>query len=81
METVDKERGNTVAHFFRLGLEAEANEQMTIFIDTLAASITEEKLRQNPQISTLLAEMFEAQQKRDILRLADIIEYQLLQEF
>ncbi len=81
MAAIDQTLGNAVANNFRLGFEAEANELFAAFIDNLTTNLTEEELRQKPQLQQLFAEMLDAQQKRDILRLADIIQYQLLKEF
>ncbi len=80
METINRPSAIAVANCLRLGREAEANQQLTAFIDHLAKTITEEVLQNNPRLPTLLAEMLDAQQKRDFLRLADILQYQLINE-
>ncbi len=80
METIDRTSAIAIANCLRLGQEAEANQQLTAFIDHLASTITEEVLQNNPKLPNLFAEMLDAQQKRDFLRLADILQYQLINE-
>ncbi len=81
MAAIDKNLGKTIANHLRIGQEAKANEQLTIFIDNITNTLTEKTLLEKPQLTALFAEMLDAQQKRDFLRLADIIQYQLLKEF
>ena len=63
---------------FRLGHEAYANEYFTEFIDLFSKAINSEILEQRPEITLILSEIFEAQQKRDILKVADLLQYKLL---
>ncbi len=79
-EEIGRETGKKIVRCLRLGREAEANQQMPAFIDYLTANLTAELLEKKPQLTSLFAEMLDAQQKRDLLRLADSIEYRLMAE-
>lgn len=73
--------GLQTANYFRLGWEGAANDSLTQFIDILSSALAEEVLYKHPQLPVLLENMFLSQQERNILRLADIIQYEILPLF
>lgn len=68
----------SVAHSFRIGHEAQANQSFTDSLDMLSEYCTKLSPQQLNQISPLIEPMLLAQQRRDTLFLADIIEHELI---
>lgn len=73
---MNKELGISIANSFRLGHEAEAHDKLTQLIDNLS-TLTEKDMQERPELPAIFSEMLQAQQQRDLLHLADIIQYKL----
>ena len=65
--------GERAARSFRVGLEAQAAEHLITVIDALGKAPKE--LTQ--ALDILFGEIANAQQRRDFLRVADLLEYEL----
>jgi len=62
---------------FRLGMEADASENLVSFVDSFAAVLQEGKGIDMQLVNALLAEVLAAQARKDYLRVADILEYEI----
>jgi hypothetical protein len=67
----------SVADSFRLGFEAEANEELAALSADLEQSLPTVPPELWPDLMVLLKEMFAAQSQQDAIGLADLLEYQL----
>lgn len=72
------ELGLLVADNFRLGYEGEANQMFVAFIDAVIELIAKNRLGQDLELNTVLGTLIESQTRRDLLFVADILQYELI---
>jgi len=70
--------GTNLCDKYRIGYEVESHQLMTKFIDALVVFLEDKKLSDNQLLQQLFTIMLDAQEKKDTLYLADIIQYELL---
>ncbi|MCE0556216.1 hypothetical protein [Motilimonas sp. E26] len=70
-----------VAQLFRQGKEAAGNQHLVVLIDTIEKEQRTLTQQQTEQLNNILKVLFAAQQRRDILFVADIIEYEITKLF
>lgn len=68
----------SAASLFRLGMEGQASENMVKFIDTFLPELGGKPPEQIAQLTLLLNDIMTAQSRKDYLRVADLLEYELL---
>jgi len=68
---------NATAAAFRLGMEGQASQNLVEFIDFLAPLIQEPCFPNREEMNRLLGELFAAQSRKDYLRAADLLEYEI----
>lgn len=67
-----------IADSLRLGLEAEANEQLAQQYEILARNLAVIPSHEQAGFTTLLQTILAAQARQDVIGLADLLEYELL---
>ncbi|NRA61535.1 MAG: hypothetical protein HRU25_11615 [Psychrobium sp.] len=70
--------GKLICDNFRQGYEGEANELLISFIGQLEHYLAQNDNINNEYVEGLLNLIFQGQQRRDAIFIADIIEYELL---
>jgi len=65
------------ASAFRLGIEAQASENLVEFIDLLTPLVQNPIYPYREEMNTVLAELLAAQSRKDYLYVADLLEYEL----
>ena len=68
----------SAARLFRLGMEGQASENLVKFIDAFMPTLVGAAQEQIGQFSSLLNEIITAQARKDYLRVADLLEYEIL---
>jgi len=66
------------ARYFRLGMEAQASDSMVAFIDAFVPLLQGGGLVGAHAVQALLGELLQAQARKDYLRVADLLEYEIL---
>lgn len=61
----------------RLGMEGMAGERMTWFIDSLAPRLSRISPERMQQLTPLLGDALAAQTRKDYLRMADLLQYEI----
>ena len=79
-EALEQTRAALVAasNLFRLGMEGAANDALVKIIDGLAQLLADPRCPGAPAIDGVLAEVLSAQERGDVLRIADLLEFELL---
>jgi hypothetical protein len=73
------ENARAVVLGFRLAEDAQANASLVSLIDALASALTRAPLLpHNARVLPVLQEILDAQMRGDTLRIADLVEYELL---
>ena len=62
---------------FRLGMEGQASQNLIELIDFLIPLIQEPSFPNREEMNRLLSELLAAQSRKDYLRAADILEYEI----
>jgi len=62
---------------YRLGMEAEASENLVTVIDSILTNLNNAATTPSTHLNNVLAEILAAQGRRDFLRIADLLEYEL----
>lgn len=62
---------------FRLGMEGQASRNLIELIDFLAPVIQEPDFPSREEMNRLLGELLSAQSRKDYLRAADLLEYEI----
>ena len=62
---------------YRLGMEAEASENLVTVIDYILTNLNKAATSPNKHLNNVLTEIFAAQGRRDFLRIADLLDYEL----
>lgn len=65
------------ADAFRLGMEGLASENLIKVIDLLAPLVQDPSWPNREEMNGVLAELLDAQSRKDYLRAADLLEYRL----
>lgn len=68
----------SAAALFRLGMEAQASENLVKFIDAFLPMLASSAPKQIGQLTALLNDIVAAQSRKDYLRVADLLEYKIL---
>ena len=66
------------ANYFRLGMEAQASDSMVAFIDAFVPLLQGGALVGAHLVQGVLTELLQAQSRKDYLRVADILEYEIV---
>jgi len=64
--------------YIRRGETANVGETLTFFIEHFSTFMEEYQLKKNTNIINMLAVMLKAQEKNDMLFVADILQYELI---
>jgi hypothetical protein len=67
----------TAADAFRLGMEGQASKNLIKVIDFLTPLIQDSTWPNREEKNIMLSELLEAQSRKDYLRVADLLEYEL----
>lgn len=62
---------------FRVGREAEANSQLAALIEPLLQALPQLAERQRAHFEVVMPLLLDAQQRRDLLYLADLLQYEI----
>ena len=65
------------AMYFRLGMEAQASEELVAFVDSFVWLLRRGMLDDAERVQNLLNELLLAQARKDYLRVADLLEYEI----
>ena len=68
----------SAAKLFRLGMDTQANQALAGSVTGLAACLAQRAPAERAMLDALLALIVEAQERADVLRIADLIEFELL---
>lgn len=71
----------TTAEAFRLGMEGRASENLIKLIDLLAPLVQDPAWPNRKEMNSLLAELLDAQSRKDYLYAADLLEYRMTEWF
>ena len=66
------------SHLFRLGMLAQANDSLVTIVDGLSELFSDASFACASEIGPLLHEVVQAQERGDVIRLADLLEFELL---
>jgi len=69
------------AKYFRLGMEAQASDSMVAFIDAFVPLLQGGELVGAHDVRDILGELLQAQARKDYLRVADLLEYEIVKMF
>lgn len=72
-----KDLSQHIALSYRLGREGKGSEDLVRFVDALSGLVAELDASQMERLNCLFAQIFAAQQRRDFVFVADILEYEL----
>lgn len=65
--------------YYRLGMDGVASDYMVHFIDAFSMLMTQERVKaKTPELAAYFGRVIDAQLKGDTLRIADILEYELM---
>jgi hypothetical protein len=68
----------TAVRAFRLGMDGDGNDALVQFIDALSRALVQGTLRvPEAELLPLLALALQAQQRGDLLRVADLLEFEI----
>ncbi|MDH3346910.1 MAG: hypothetical protein OEM02_02240 [Desulfobulbaceae bacterium] len=62
---------------FRLGMEGQASENLAKFVDCFLPLLQEAKQLNVDEVNHLFGEVLAAQSRKDFLRVADLLEYEI----
>lgn len=62
---------------FRIGREALANRQLAALFDLMSEHLSQLNTAEQAHIQQVLPQLFTAQKRRDLLYLADLLQYEL----
>ena len=65
------------ARLFRLGMDGDANSSLVVLVDDLATRLAAGELAAGETIAELLGQVLAAQERGDVLGLADLLEFGL----
>lgn len=63
---------------YRCGMEAQGSECLVALIDVLSAMLQKSESPDSGALSQVLAAMFAAQERKDYLYLADLLQYEMV---
>jgi len=72
-----REALKSAATAFRLGMEGQASQDLVRFIDTFLPLLQNPNRWDTKEINRLLNEVLAAQSRKDYLRVADLLEYEI----
>ncbi len=68
----------STANLFRLGMQGRANATLIDLVDGLTELLADAPVEQAGPVGALLSEVVAAQERGDVLRVADLLEFELL---
>jgi len=79
-ETLERTQSaaRSTANLFRLGMEGAANDMLVTLIDGLTELLRDVAPERADEIGHLLSDAVRAQERGDVLRVADLVEFELL---
>jgi hypothetical protein len=76
-KTFCREALKSAATAFRLGMEGQASQDLVRFIDVFLPVLQDPNRADCKEINRLLNEVLAAQSRKDYLRVADLLEYEV----